>query len=134
VPHLQCTAKDVRANFRKGSTRYHRLTIDRQSTIGIAEKRSDLFDNANRCRKIGGGSMRTRWLVYITLADSIAYHHYSGSVLTMAAPHYVHCRQRRGVFEPVKVYDWCSNFEDGFAPVHIGGGRFYINTEGQRIR
>jgi hypothetical protein len=30
-------------------------------------------------------------------------------------------------------YDWCGNFDDGLAPVHIGGDRFYINTEGQRI-
>jgi hypothetical protein len=30
-------------------------------------------------------------------------------------------------------YDWCGNFDDGFAPVDINGERFYINTEGRRI-
>lgn len=32
-----------------------------------------------------------------------------------------------------ETYDWCGNFNGGFAPVHIGGDRFYINTDGKRI-
>jgi hypothetical protein len=32
-----------------------------------------------------------------------------------------------------EAYDWCGNFNGGFAPVDIEGERLYINTKGQRI-
>lgn len=32
-----------------------------------------------------------------------------------------------------EVFDWCGNFDDGFAPVDLDGDRLYLNTEGQRL-